>query len=78
MKWEECRILDQEENSTKRKALESIHIKKNEQSVINRNSGNLDQIWDRSIKECSKKRKDSKVGQKFGHKRPKYNLGRVT
>ena len=43
VKWDECRILDQESNGIKRKALESMYIRKYESSVINRNQGSLNE-----------------------------------
>ena len=79
VKWENCKILGQESNEIKRKALESMYIRKHESSVINRNQGSLDQIWARAIKECNNRKKgDVKSGHKFGHRRARNNLFHVT
>ena len=55
VKWSECRILDQDDNAFRRKALESMHIKSRKDKVVNRNEGNLDPIWDRTLIECMKR-----------------------
>ena len=71
--------MGQESNEIKRKALESMNIRKHESSVINRNQGSLDQIWTRAIKECNNRKKaDVKSGHKFGHKRARNNFLHVT
>ena len=57
VKWSECKILEQDDNSYRRKALESMHIKKNRDRVVNRNEGSLDPIWDRSLNVCMGKTK---------------------
>ena len=41
-----CTILGQEKNKSQRLATESLHIKMNKQSVVNRGLGSLDPIWD--------------------------------
>ena len=53
--WGKCRILEQEVNTEKRQALESIHIRLNKGNTVNRNLGSLDKIWDRAIWECNKR-----------------------
>ena len=35
--------------------MESIHIRLAKDNVVNRDSGNLDKIWDRAIKVCSER-----------------------
>jgi hypothetical protein len=47
--WDSCKILEQETHKVKRQALESIHIKANGSSVINRNDGTLSGQFDRVL-----------------------------
>ena len=55
--WAECRILGQDGNSYRRKALESIFIKEKKDRVVNRNEGSLDPIFNRAVIECMKRDK---------------------
>ena len=57
VKWDSCKILGQDDNSYRRKALESMEIKKRKDKVVNRNEGSLDTVWDRALVECMKKDK---------------------
>ena len=56
IKWDECEILASESNSIKRKALESMYIRRAKDSVVNRNTGSLDDIWNRTIEHCSNRK----------------------
>ena len=55
--WDKCSILGQDSNSDRRKALESIAIRKNTEKVVNRNLGSLDDVWNRALKACSVRKK---------------------
>ena len=56
IKWDECQILGNESNSIKRKALESMYIRRAKDKVVNRNMGSLDEIWNRTIEHCSSRK----------------------
>ena len=58
VEWDNCKLLAHECNKQERLATESLYLKLNSDSVVNRNLGGLDPVWDKIMGQLSSERKN--------------------